>query len=38
VSEIWTCPGRGSNMSGHHLWNSAKNPDKARVTQDKAER
>jgi hypothetical protein len=25
-------------MSGHHLWNLAKKPDKAGVTQDKAER
>jgi hypothetical protein len=25
-------------MSDHHLWNPAKKPDKARVSQDKAER
>jgi hypothetical protein len=25
-------------MSGHHLWNPAKKPDKVGVTRDKAER
>jgi hypothetical protein len=25
-------------MSGNHLWNPAKKPDKAGVTQDKADR
>jgi hypothetical protein len=38
VSETRTYPGRGLDMSGHHLWNLAKKPDKAGVTQDKAER
>jgi hypothetical protein len=38
VSETRTCPGRGRDMSCHHLWNLAKKLDKARVTRDRAER
>jgi hypothetical protein len=38
VSKMWTCKGRGPDMSNHHLWNPAKKPDKAGVFRDKAER
>jgi hypothetical protein len=38
VSVTRTCPGRGLDMSGNHLWNLAKKPDKAGVTWDKADR
>jgi hypothetical protein len=27
VSEIWTCPGRGPDMSGQPLWKPAWGPD-----------
>jgi hypothetical protein len=30
--------GSGPDMFGNRLWNPAKKPDKAEVTQDKAER
>jgi hypothetical protein len=38
VSEIQTCPNWGLGISINRLWNPAKKPDKALVTQDKAER
>jgi hypothetical protein len=38
VSEIRTCSGHGSNMSGNRLWNLAKKPDKVGVTLDKADK
>jgi hypothetical protein len=38
VSETQTCPDRGLDMSDNRLWNPAKKLDKARVTQDKADR
>jgi hypothetical protein len=38
LSKTQTCTGRGSDMSGHHLCNSAKKSDKTGVTRDKAER
>jgi hypothetical protein len=38
VSETQTCLSLGSDMSGNHLWNPAKKPDKTGVTRDKADR
>jgi hypothetical protein len=38
VSETQTCPGQRPDMSGNHLSNPAKKPDKAGVARDKAER
>jgi hypothetical protein len=38
VSETQTCSDQGPDMSGNHLSNPAKKPDKAEVAQDKAER
>jgi hypothetical protein len=38
VSKTRTRPGWGPDMSGHHLWNPAKKPDKTGVTREKAER
>jgi hypothetical protein len=41
VSEIRTCPGRGPDKSGNHLWNPAWGLDMSRpwdLTRDKAKR
>jgi hypothetical protein len=41
VSETWTCPGRGPDMSCNRLWNMAWEPDKSDfgdLTRDKGER